>query len=181
MRSVRIEPGIVSRQFSGADIIALCPETTILHFSVGGVIEGCACAVLDGVAPESDESPLRFFPIRPEGVERLSHVGTISDADEPLQVERHLLASRSKLQLPSCEVTAVSNERLLEIERILIGGCDDVLAESSIVLQLHEDLPVRVRPDIGVKLQALDQVCIGVTISDSEGCDLRRFDAARAD
>ena len=98
-------------------------------------------------------------------------------ADEPLQVERHLLASRSNLQLPSCEVTAVSNERLLDIEWILIDGCDDVLAESSIVLQLREDLPVGVRPDISVKLQALDQVCIGVMISDSEGCDLRRFNS----
>src|SRR5258705_409661 len=79
------------------------------------------------------------------------------------------------IERPSGEFTNVSNERLLEIERILIDGCDDVLAGSSIVLQLHEDLPAGVRPDISVKLQALDQVCIGVMVSDSEGCDLRRF------
>src|SRR5258705_13232086 len=40
VRSARIEPGIVSRQLSGADIIALHPETTILQSSVGVVIEG---------------------------------------------------------------------------------------------------------------------------------------------
>src|SRR5258705_12626180 len=69
VRSVRIEPGIVGRQLSGADIIALHSETTVPQCSVGVVIESCARAVLDGVAPESDQSPRRFFPIRPDGIE----------------------------------------------------------------------------------------------------------------
>src|SRR5882672_5343666 len=63
VRCVRIVPGIISRQLSGADIIALHPETAVLRPSVGVVIEGGAWNVLDGVAPECDETPRRFFPI----------------------------------------------------------------------------------------------------------------------
>jgi len=101
---------------------------------------------------------------------------TISNPDEPLQVECHLLASRSNFQLPACQVTAVSNERLLEIEWIRIDRCDDALPKARSSWQLHEDLPVGVRPDIGVNLEALDPVRIGVRdYSNSEGGELRRF------
>jgi hypothetical protein len=96
---------------------------------------------------------------------------TVSNADEALQIEAHLLTPHSDLQLSSAHLVAVSNESLLEIERILVHGGNQVLVECTIVLQLHKDLPVGVRPNVSVELQALDEVGVSVGIVAFDGGD----------
>src|SRR5437867_8117413 len=95
--------------------------------------------ILNRQAPESDEAPFLSLPVHPCGVVGLSDVGAIADRNEALQIERHLLPPQASFQRAAPERIDVRDERLAEIQRVLVHGRDDRFRRRADILELDEE------------------------------------------
>src|SRR3989454_6976916 len=119
------EARVVRRQVTGADVLVLDPKASVLETLAREVVERPLIVILDRVTPEPDEAPLALLPVQPQGVVCLPDVRTIANGDEALQVERHLLPAHASLQRAAPERVDVRDERLPEIQRVLVDRRDD--------------------------------------------------------
>src|SRR5258708_4982326 len=159
---------IVDGELAGADVFSFDPEAAVLEMAVGKIVKWPVVPVLNRVAPERDDPPGRHLPVDPGRIEGLPHVTSIAGGDEALQVERHLLAPQSRLQLAGAEWMDIGDEALLQVDLVLIDRRDDRLPWCPVVLELGEDLPVFVRVDVGVNLETLQKVALARLPADAE-------------
>jgi molybdate transport system ATP-binding protein len=68
---------IVAGQLLVAEHLPFDPECAEAEIVIRRVVERTHVGVLDGTADEADEAPDSRFPIGPDRIERLSHVGSI--------------------------------------------------------------------------------------------------------
>src|SRR5207247_3260614 len=155
---VENEPRIVRRQVTRADVLTLDPHASILEMLAGEVVEEMLLAILNRHAPEPDEAPLALLPVQPRGVVGLPDVRTIAHRDEPLQIERHLLPPQAGLQRAAPERLDVGDEGQAQIHRVFVDGCDDGFPRRTDVFEIDKDLPVRIRPNVDVPLETVQQV-----------------------
>src|SRR2546422_9834056 len=165
---VENEARIVRRQVTRADVLTLDPHASILEMLAGEVVEEMLVAILNRHAPEPDEAPLALLPVQPRGVVGLPDVRTIAHRDEPLQIERHLLPPHAGLQRAAPEGIDVGDEGQAEIQRVLVDRRDDVFRRRADVLELDEDLPVRIRPNVDVPLETVQEVTAAFVACDPE-------------
>src|SRR4029077_19785299 len=125
VRTVLHEARVVRRQVTGADVLVLDPNASVLETLAGEVVERPLIAILDRVAPEPDEAPLALLPVQPRGVVCLPNVRTIANGDEALQVERHLLPAHARLQRAAPERVDVRDESEAEIQLVLVDRRND--------------------------------------------------------
>ena len=133
--------------------------------------------VLHRLADEADEAPGPRLPIAPDRIEGLAHIRAVARRHEALQVEVEILPADTRLEGPLLRRVDVGQEGKPEIERILVDRCDSGLAESAVVLELHEQLPMRVEMRVGMDLQPLQEMRIRPCPTDAEA---RRIEALEA-
>src|SRR5437899_1667819 len=142
------EARVVRRQVTGADVLVLDPEASVLETLAGEVVERPLIAILDRVTPEPDEAPLTLLPVQPYGVVCLPDVRTVANGDEALQVERHLLPAHASLQRAAPQRFGVRDESEAEIQLVLVDRREDRFRGRAHVLELDEHLPLSSRPHV---------------------------------
>src|ERR1700687_6167275 len=165
---VENEARVVGRQVTGADVLALGSHASVLKVLAGEVVEEMLVAILNRHAPEPDEAPLALLPVQPRGVVGLPDVRTVAHRDEPLQIERHFLSPHAGLQRAAQERVDVGEEGQAEIQRVLVDRRDDVFRRRANVLELDEDLPVRIRPNVDVPLETVQEITVALVACDPE-------------
>jgi hypothetical protein len=130
--------------------------------AVRHVVERRVVAVLHGPRHIADQPPLADFIIGPQAVVGLPHVRTVAHRHEALQVERHLLPADARLDRAGPHLIDVRDERLFEIELILVDRADRVLAERPRVDELHERLQMAAIAQVRMDVRALDHVVVVV-------------------
>ena len=125
-------------------------------------------AILNRHAPEPDEAPLALLPVQPRGVVGLPDVRTVAHRDEALQIERHLLPPHAGLQRAAPERIDVADEGQAQIQRVFVDGRDDGFSRRTDVFELDEDLPVRIRPNVDVPLETVQQITVAFVAPDPE-------------
>src|SRR6266446_9829183 len=165
---VENEALIVRRQVTRADVLTLDPHASILEMLAGEVVEEMLVAILNRHAPESNRAPLALLPVQPRGVVGLPDVRTVAHRDEALEIERHLLPSHPGLQRAAPERIDVGDEGQAEIQRVLVDRRDDVFRRRADVLELDEELPVRIRPNVDVPLETVQEVTVASVTRDPE-------------
>lgn len=135
---------------------------------VGDIIERRYVAVLHRLRQIANEAPFLILVVRPDGVVRLAHIRPVTNGNEPLQVERHLLAADAEFHRARSQWTDPRDERLFEVERILVDRRHRILAERPGIFELREELEVRADTRIGTDLRALYHIGIGMTRADAE-------------
>jgi hypothetical protein len=128
--------------------------------AVRHVVERRVVAVLHGPRHIADQPPLADFIIGPQAVVGLPHVRTVAHRHEALQVERHLLPADARLDRAGPHLIDVRDERLFEIELILVDRADRVLAERPRVDELHERLQMAAIAQVRMDVRALDHVVV---------------------
>ncbi len=160
LRAVALIQRIVGRQLVGAEHLPLQAQGREAEVPVGDIVERREVVVLHRLADEADEAPGAALPVPPDRIERLPHIGAVARRHEALQVEGEVLPADARLERARIGGVGVGNESKAQVERILVDRRDDILVEGARVFELGEDLPVLVEADVGVDLQALDQVGI---------------------
>src|ERR1700730_267728 len=150
MRIVEIVTRIIGTEVSRSDVSPLDSEPAKLEMAIGVVVEDALGDIYDGVTPEGDDAPRILLPTNPSRIVSLAHIGTIPDGDETLQVEGHFLASDARLHFAVRQTPRIGDAALREVERIPVSRSDYRFPRRVVVLELYEDLPVLVGPDIGV-------------------------------
>jgi len=117
------------------------------------------------------------LPVRPDRIKGLTNIWSVPNSDETLEIKRHLLTAGADLKLSPEERRLVSDKGLLEVELILVDRRKPALPKSSVVLELGEDLPIRIGMDIRAQLQALQQVARRRLMPDAEGRRVVGFEA----
>src|SRR5262249_47311196 len=152
MRIVEIVTRIIGTEVSRSNVSPLDSETAILEMVIGVVVEDALGDIYDWVTPEADDPPRVLLPIEPSRIVSLAHIGTIPDGTETLQVEGHLLAPHADLHFAVRQAPRIGDKALRKVERVPVRRSDYRFPRRVVVLELYEDLPVLVGPDIGVNI-----------------------------
>src|SRR6516225_11367871 len=152
MRIVEIVTRIIGTEVSWSDVSPLDSEPAILEMAIGVVVEDTLGDIYDRLTPKADDAPRVLLPIEPSRIISLAHIGTIPDGDETLQVEGHLLAPHADLYFAIRQVSRIGDEAMRKVERVPVRRSDYRFPRRVVVLELYEDLPVLVGPDIGVNI-----------------------------
>src|ERR1700746_2890050 len=152
MRIVEIVTRIIGTEVSWSDVSPLDSEPAKLEMAVGVVVEDALGDIYDGVTPEADDAPRVLLPIEPSRIVSLAHIGAIPDGDETLQVEGHFLAPHADLHFAVRQCPRIGDEALRKVERVPVHRSDYRFSRRVVVLELYKELPVLVRPDIGVNV-----------------------------
>lgn len=172
-RVARPVRGQIARPRAGAlDAHAVESQVAVRH-----VVERGRIAILHRARHVADQPPFADFVIGPQSVVRLPHVRAVAHRHEALQVERHLLPADPRLERARPQLIDVRDERLLEVELILVDGADRVLAERPRIDELHERLEVPAIAQVRVHVRALDHVIVVVRGAEAEQRRVVQFEA----
>src|SRR6516225_4678218 len=177
MRIVEIVTRIIGTKVSWPDVSPLDSEPAILEMAIGVVVEDTLGDVYDRLTPEADDAPRVLLPIEPSRIVRLAHIGTVPDGDETLQVEGHLLAPHADLHFAFRQASRIGDEALRKVERVPVRRSDYRFPGRVVVLELYEDLPVLVGPDIGVNILTIQQIVLNGDPADAESSCVECFEA----
>ena len=176
-RAVVVVARPVRGQIARPGVLAFDAHAAEREMPVRHVVEGRDVAVLHGLRHIADEAPLADFIVDPQRVERLTHVRPVAHRDKPLQVESHLLAADARLERAAAHAIDEPDERLLDIERILVDGRNRILAEGPSILELKERLHMLIDARIGMHFGALDHVAVGPRAAEPEARCVVQFEA----
>src|SRR5246500_4553555 len=168
MRIVEIVTRIIGTEVSRSDVSPLDSEPAKLELAIGVVVEDALGDIYDGFTPKADDAPRVLLPIEPSRIVSLAHIGTIPDRDETLQVEGHFLAPHADLRFAVRQAPRIGDEALRKVERIPVHRSDYRFPRRVVVLELYEDLPVLVGPDIGVNILTIQQIVLNGDPADTE-------------
>ncbi len=85
-----------------------------------------------------------------------------------MQIEGKILPADARLEDAITQRTAIGDKCQSQIELVLVDRRDARLVNGADILQLREDLPVLVQPDVDMYLQPLQQIRIAARIADAE-------------
>src|SRR6516164_409634 len=160
MRIVEIVTRIIGTEVPWSDVSPLDSEPAILEMAIGVVVENALGDIYDRLTPKADDAPRGLLPIEPSRIVSLAHIGTIPDGDETLQVEGHFLASDTGLHFAVRQVPRIGDEALRKVKRVPVRWSDYRFPRRVIVLELYEDLPVPIGPDIGVNILTIQHIVL---------------------
>src|SRR5215469_10423152 len=177
MRIVEIVTRIIGTEVSWSDVSPLDSKSAILEMAIGVVVEDTLGDIYDRLTPKADDATRVLLPIEPRRIVSLADIGTIPDGDETLQVEGHLLAPHADLHFAVRQVSRIGDEALRKVERVPVSRSDYRFPRRVVVLELYEDLPVLVGPDIGVNILTIQEIVLNGDPADAESSRVQRFEA----
>lgn len=127
---------VVAGQVAGSDIPAFETRATKGQAMVGDIVEYLRIAILNGLRQVADITPLSVFVVCPDRIVSLPYIRTIAHGNEPLQIERHFLASDAKLEYAGTQRADPCHEGLLQVHRILVDGRDRIFPKRPRILDL---------------------------------------------
>jgi hypothetical protein len=86
------------------------------------------------------------------------------------------LSTHACLQGASVKRPRIRNKGEAQIPGIAVSAADHALVDGKRVLELHKALPVLVQMQIGVNLEALQQVSVAGVATHAEAWIVQRFD-----
>lgn len=134
------------------------PQKAETEVAVVPVVEGRPVLMLDRTAHKTQQAPGWAFPVCPGGVEGLAHVGSVAGGDEPLQVELEVLLPHPRLDRRVPDSSRVLREGQAQVELVGVRRPQHPFREGARILQFDERAPVLVQVQVGVSLEALQQV-----------------------
>jgi hypothetical protein len=112
---------------------------------------------VDGLWVGAGHVPCAPLVIRVGRVIRLTHVRPIADRNIPLEIDGQQPAAEPQFQRAATERFGESDERLLNIEPILIDRTPHMLARRDRILELSKQLNVVLEPKIAVDLDSAEE------------------------
>jgi hypothetical protein len=120
-RIAPVVPRVVSGEIARPGILTLEAHAAEREVPVRHIVERRDVAVLHRLRGVADEAPLVMLIVSPDAIVGLPYVWAVANGNEPLQVERHLLATDAKLHGSTIQRTDPGDERLLQVEWILVN------------------------------------------------------------